>query len=116
MSATPWLAIGSRLLSSKLAFHAYAGRVAPSMDAFLTFTLALYMAHSKAVVIRAEIGNEPLNGSLVPMVGDRKEKQKIEMKVNAPATSTSAWNGVPQDEGTHVAEHRERDLMIAHLE
>ncbi|KAK9101251.1 hypothetical protein Scep_024681 [Stephania cephalantha] len=35
------------------------------------------------------------------------------MKVNASATSTRALKGVLEDKGSHIAEHRESDLMIA---
>ncbi|KAK9125018.1 hypothetical protein Scep_013864 [Stephania cephalantha] len=38
------------------------------------------------------------------------------MKVNAPTTSTRARKGVLEDEGSHFAEHRERDLIIARVE
>ncbi|KAK9108040.1 hypothetical protein Syun_024051 [Stephania yunnanensis] len=43
----------------------------------------------------------------------QKEKQKLEMNANAPKASTRARKGVLEDEGSHIAEHRERDLMIA---
>ncbi|KAK9111581.1 hypothetical protein Scep_019100 [Stephania cephalantha] len=77
------------------------------------------MARSEAVVAREESGNVSLRGARgrggrrPHTASYRNEKQKIEMKVNAPATSTCARKGVLQDEGSHVAEHRERDLMIA---
>ncbi|KAK9168844.1 hypothetical protein Syun_000984 [Stephania yunnanensis] len=77
------------------------------------------MAGSKAVVTREETGSEPLGGARghggrrPPIASYQKEKQKIETKVNAPATSKRAQKGVLEDEGSHIAEHWERDLMIA---
>ncbi|KAK9168589.1 hypothetical protein Syun_000729 [Stephania yunnanensis] len=42
-----------------------------------------------------------------------KEKQKLETKVKAPEASTLALKSVVEDEGSHIIEHRERDLIIA---
>ncbi|KAK9088820.1 hypothetical protein Scep_027902 [Stephania cephalantha] len=78
-----------------------------------------YMARSKAIVTSEKTSSKPL-GSARGRGGRRphatsyqKEKQKIEIKVNAPATSIHALKCVLQDEGSHVAKHQERDLMIA---
>ncbi|KAK9159381.1 hypothetical protein Syun_005722 [Stephania yunnanensis] len=54
------------------------------------------MARSKAVVIREEIDSEPLGGAR-----------------GRGAMSTRARKGVLQDGGSHIAENRERDSMIA---
>ncbi|KAK9144788.1 hypothetical protein Sjap_004691 [Stephania japonica] len=62
-------------------------------------------------------GVEPLRGTW----GDqkpqtayyRKEKQKIEGKDKVPAMRTRARKVALQDEGSHVVEYQERDLVIA---
>ncbi|KAK9100558.1 hypothetical protein Scep_023988 [Stephania cephalantha] len=56
---------------------------------------------------------------VVVVVGDprphltEREKQKTYTKGNAPATNRRDQKVVPQDEGSHVAEHREKDLIVA---
>ncbi|KAK9132734.1 hypothetical protein Scep_012262 [Stephania cephalantha] len=78
------------------------------------------MARSKAVVTREDTGSEPLGGARgrggwrPKNASYWKEKQKIKMKVNALVMSTHALKGVLENEGSYIAEHRERDLMIAH--
>ncbi|KAK9094609.1 hypothetical protein Scep_026078 [Stephania cephalantha] len=42
----------------------------------------------------------------------RKEKQKTDAKCNAPLMIRPARKGVLQDEGSHIVEHQERDLII----
>ncbi|KAK9166968.1 hypothetical protein Scep_002159 [Stephania cephalantha] len=77
------------------------------------------MARSKAIVTREETGSDPLGGARGrggwrPQIASyRKEKQKLETKVKAPKASTRARKAVVEDEGSHIAEHQERDLMIA---
>ncbi|KAK9140639.1 hypothetical protein Scep_010320 [Stephania cephalantha] len=77
------------------------------------------MARSKAVVTREETGSEPLGGvrgrggRRPPTTSAQKEKQEIRMQANVPASSRRPRKGVLQDESSHVAEHRERDLTIA---
>ncbi|KAK9105133.1 hypothetical protein Scep_021977 [Stephania cephalantha] len=77
------------------------------------------MARSKVVVTREETDSKPLggargrNGRRPYTASYWKEKQKSDVKGNAPTTSKCALKGVLQDEGSHVIEHQERDLIIA---
>ncbi|KAK9157832.1 hypothetical protein Scep_004406 [Stephania cephalantha] len=85
----------------------------------LTFPCFSYIARSKVVVTRDETSSEPLRGTRShggrrPQTSSYwKEKQKIDAKGKAPATSRHARKDVLQDEGYHVVEHREKDLLIA---
>ncbi|KAK9160700.1 hypothetical protein Syun_007041 [Stephania yunnanensis] len=77
------------------------------------------MAHSKAVVTRKDVGSKSLGGAhghggrRSHIASYRKEKQKTYAKGKAPSTSRRARKVVLQDEGSHVPEHQERDLVIA---
>ncbi|KAK9158628.1 hypothetical protein Scep_005202 [Stephania cephalantha] len=77
------------------------------------------IARSKAVVTKEETSSDPLGGARGrggrrPQTASyRKEKQKLETNVKAPEASTRARKGVVEDDGSHIAEHWERDLMIA---
>ncbi|KAK9169016.1 hypothetical protein Syun_001156 [Stephania yunnanensis] len=77
------------------------------------------MARSKAVVTREETVSDHLGGACgrggrrPHTASYRKEKQNLETEVKAQKASTHACKGVVEDEGSHIAKHRERGLMIA---
>ncbi|KAK9087483.1 hypothetical protein Syun_029877 [Stephania yunnanensis] len=77
------------------------------------------IARSKAVVTKEETGSDPLGGARgcggwrSQIASYRKEKRNLEIEVKVPEVSTCACKGVVEDEGSHIVEHRERDLMIA---
>ncbi|KAK9094950.1 hypothetical protein Scep_026419 [Stephania cephalantha] len=77
---------------------------------FIAFALAhAYFGHCWSLKRTYEVWNASLEW---PRAGIGYELRAF--KVNAQATSTRARKGVLQDEGSHIVEHRELDLIIAH--
>ncbi|KAK9151018.1 hypothetical protein Syun_009327 [Stephania yunnanensis] len=84
----------------------------------ITLLCSSDMARSKAIVTKEETSSEPLGGAhgrgsrRPPIISYQKEKQKIDTKVNAPATRRRPRKGVQQYKGSHLVEHQETYLII----